>query len=232
MISNFQRKRVPEQWARDTKTLRAHFNCSEFEAPQGHRGWQTCGLGEPDGPQLSTATRSNRTGHRREDIWRWGCRVWIRFFGKPGASVECSQYLRKLDRIFIFSWRGELRTEELIAFSPALPGYLYKCSGVVRAPQAPWPWGLRCRRDSPGARQEEVVAVTPWPGAQTICLRGPENRCYATVQIIIKLANKLIDRLFYHQNCSIHSLGSRILFTKFVLSLAVIIHVLVWWTWK
>ena len=27
-------------------------------------------------------------------------------------------------------------------------------------------------RPPPGARQEEIVAVTPWPGAQTSCLRG------------------------------------------------------------
>ena len=35
-------------------------------------------------------------------------------------------------------------------------------------------------RGPPGARQEEVVAVTPWPGAQTSCCGGPENRRYAT----------------------------------------------------
>ena len=34
------------------------------------------------------------------------------------------------------------------------------------------------------ACQEEVVAVTPWPGAQTSCWRGPENRRYATGYII------------------------------------------------
>ena len=33
-----------------------------------------------------------------------------------------------------------------------------------------------------GLCQGEVVAVTPWPGAQTSCWRGNfnENRCYAT----------------------------------------------------
>ena len=93
----------------ETEKLRGPFQLFEFEAPQGHHGWQTCGLGEPDWPLPSTATRSNRTGHRREDIWRRGCRVWIRFFGEPGASVECSGYLRKSDRIFVFSWQGELR---------------------------------------------------------------------------------------------------------------------------
>ena len=30
------------------------------------------------------------------------------------------------------------------------------------------------------ACQEEVIAVTPWPGAQTSYLRGPENPRYAT----------------------------------------------------
>ena len=48
-----------------------------------------------------------------------------------------------------------------------------KYSGVARAPQAPRPrGGPRGWRGPPGARQEEVVAVTPWPGAQTRCLRG------------------------------------------------------------
>ena len=46
-------------------------------------------------------------------------------------------------------------------------------SGVARAPQAPRPrGGPRGWRGPPGARQAEVIAVTPWPGAQTSCLRG------------------------------------------------------------
>ena len=55
-------------------------------------------------------------------------------------------------------------------------------SGVARDPQAPQSrggGGVGLKGPS-GARQEEVVAVTPWPGAQTSCLRGPENRRYAT----------------------------------------------------
>ena len=59
-------------------------------------------------------------------------------------------------------------------------------SGVVRAPQAPrvagGPWGWR---GPPGARQEEVVAVTPWPGAQTICLRGGGPKFVATLLTMI-----------------------------------------------
>ena len=47
-------------------------------------------------------------------------------------------------------------------------------SGVARAPRP------RGARGVEGARQEEVVAVNPWPGAQTSCLRGPENHRYAT----------------------------------------------------
>ena len=56
-------------------------------------------------------------------------------------------------------------------------------SGVARAPQAPQaprPRGGAGLKGPPGARQEEVVAVTPWPGTQTSCLRGAEYRRYAT----------------------------------------------------
>ena len=53
-------------------------------------------------------------------------------------------------------------------------------SGVARAPQAPRPRGARKAEGARGAHQEEVVAVTSWSGAQTSCLRGPENRHYAT----------------------------------------------------
>ena len=91
MMPNFERK----------KTLRAQFNCSSSESPQGHCEWQTCRLGEPDWPRHSTAIRSNRTGHCHVDIWRRGCRVWNRFSGEPGANVECSGYLRRSDRIFV-----------------------------------------------------------------------------------------------------------------------------------
>ena len=53
-------------------------------------------------------------------------------------------------------------------------------SGVARAPQAPRPRGARGAegarqgpaRGPPGARQEEVVAVTPWPGAQQVVCGG------------------------------------------------------------
>ena len=42
-------------------------------------------------------------------------------------------------------------------------------SGVARPPQAPWPQGAR---EIEGARQEEVVAVSPWPGARTSFFAG------------------------------------------------------------
>ena len=54
--------------------------------------------------------------------------------------------------------------------------------------------GPACRPREPGgrgwrgpqrARQEKVVAVNPWPGAQTSCLRGGENHRYATVCVFI-----------------------------------------------
>ena len=40
-------------------------------------------------------------------------------------------------------------------------------------------------RGAEGARQEEVVAVNPWPGAQTSFWRGAENRRYATVHMLL-----------------------------------------------
>ena len=50
----------------------------------------------------------------------------------------------------------------------------------------------RGARGAEGARQEEVVAVTPWPGAQTSCWRGPENRRYATVVLPTRFGKSII----------------------------------------
>ena len=44
MISNFKRKRVPEHWARDTKTPRAHFNCSSSRHHKVTAGGKPVGL--------------------------------------------------------------------------------------------------------------------------------------------------------------------------------------------
>ena len=41
--------------------------------------------------------------------------------------------------------------------------------------------GPRDRRGPPGACQEEVVAVTPWPGAQTSCCGGEGSKIVATL---------------------------------------------------
>ena len=108
MISNFERKRVPEHWTQDTKTPRAHFNCS---SSRHHKvtagGRQTCGLGEAEWPLPSTATQSNRMGHCREDIWRRGCRVWIRFFGEH-IDYKNSQYNNRPEKLIelIIVFRG------------------------------------------------------------------------------------------------------------------------------
>ena len=66
MMSNFERKPVPELWTRETKTRRAHLNClsSRHHKVTAWRGWQTCGLGESDCRdwlQPATVIRSNRT---------------------------------------------------------------------------------------------------------------------------------------------------------------------------
>ena len=60
----------------------------------------------------------------------------------------------------------------------------FRASGVARAPQTPWSRGPMGLKGPPGARQEEVVTVTPCPEAQTSCFAGGENRRYATVQSV------------------------------------------------
>ena len=72
----------------------------------------------------------------------------------------------------------EVESEDRI--DGAKPKKTGKGSGVARAPQTP-----RSRGGGGGAKKlargpPEVVAVTSWPGAQRRCLRGPENRRYAT----------------------------------------------------
>ena len=44
MISNFERKRVPEHWAQDTKTPRAHFNCLSSRHHKVTAGGRPVGL--------------------------------------------------------------------------------------------------------------------------------------------------------------------------------------------
>ena len=84
----------------------------------------------------------------------------------------------KNDNMFIVHRPGRILASCTIVVgrTPAQPD---RTSGVARAPQAPRPRGAR---GAEGARQEEVFSVTPWPGAQTSCWRGPENRRYATGQ--------------------------------------------------
>ena len=103
MISNFERKRVPEHWARDTETPRAHLNCSSSSHHKVTTGGRPVGL----------ESRIDRYFRQRLGQIGWGIAVKT-FEGEDAEfefgslanrepwSVECSGYLRKSDRIFVF----------------------------------------------------------------------------------------------------------------------------------
>ena len=88
----------------------------------------------------------------------------------------------------------------------------WRSEGPAGPATAGGPAGLKGpARGPPGARQEEVVAITPWPGAQTSCLRGGPKIVATLLSqslIICNLFVGPISSLFIQYNYTCTSLYS------------------------